>query len=227
MRTLLAILIIGLFYSCNSEKKKLLAENNKLKLEIDHLKTQIDSLNALPSVKFEKLAVQDKILDSLRTIKGSSYISDLKWNKLKTDDSLMTDSYMKFAKENPGSILSVVAYDRIGNIYNSRNGLDYNQITGTYKLDSIKGLCFTPDYKVKVNERLEITSDKKFKVYKNGVLVENRDFELVPIPIWYYHTKLYIEGKGFYAISVKTNKSIAIGKAAVIGGEFKVYEKVD
>ena len=223
-RRILGLFLAILLISCDKKEKELLSENTNLKSEIVNLKRQIDSLNKLPSAEFEKIAIQDKILDSLRNVREQKHSPNLDLNKLKTDDSLLLAQYKQFSKNNPNSILSLVAFDRATNVFHKGRSLNYNQIVGVWKLDSIKGFGFTKDYKTKINEKLEITKDKKINIYTNGKLSESNEFYLRGIK--YGGTEMHIKGKGIYYVNLKSNNLLGIGKAYITDSAYKVYEKI-
>ncbi|GGW73253.1 hypothetical protein DFQ11_10852 [Winogradskyella epiphytica] len=222
-RTILGLFLTITLISCDKKEKELLSENTNLKFEIESLKKEIDSLNQLPSSEFEKIAIEDRILDSLRNVREHKYSPDLNLNKLKVSDSVLMSKYVNFAKENSGSILSLIAFDRATNVYHKGRTLNLNQIVGVWKLDSIKGLGFTKDYKTKINEKLEITKDKKINIYSNNKIIESNDFYLRGIK--FGGTEMHIKGKGVYFVNLKKNNFLAIGKAYIMDSGYKVYEK--
>ena len=222
-KTILGLLLTITLISCNKKEKELWSENTNLKLTIDSLKKEIDSLHQLPSSEFEKIAIEDGILDSLRIVREHKYSPDLSLNKLKVRDSVLIDKYVNFAKKNSGSILSLIAFDRATNVYHKGQTLNLNQIVGVWKLDSIKGLGFTKNYKTKINEKLEITKDKKINIYYNNKIIESNDFYLRGIK--FGGTEMHIKGKGVYYLNLKKNNFLAIGKAYIMDSGYKIYEK--
>jgi len=225
-RTILIFFLISTLYSCNTNEKKLLSENQYLKATIENLKAEIDSLNKLPSFQFEKIAIEDKILDSLRNLSLEKHITDLTYNEIKVSDTILIKQYTKFSKSNSGSLLSLFAFQRIREIREYGKAIKYNQIIGEWKLDSIKGLCFNKNYKTKMNEKIVITKDKIIEFYSNDKLIEKHKFYLAP-SISFGGTVMNFYDKPTNFINLNINNYLSIGKAYSIGGGYKVYEKTN
>ncbi|MDO6739427.1 hypothetical protein [Wenyingzhuangia sp. 2_MG-2023] len=217
-------LSISILFSCNRKNEELKLQNDILTNKISKLENIIDSLNLLPTVKFEKIAIKDKILDSILDLKNQKYVKDLNLNYLKTKDSIISSEYLNFAKENKKSILSLLAFQRIKNIDFKQSMISYNQLNGKWKLDSISGICFNEDYKTKTSEEIIFTKDKKIKFIKNNKLIKESKFYLKYSRLWGAELH-FLEKKAPLYINIKENGILSLSRFA-IGAGTKNYERV-
>lgn len=202
-------LIFGLsFLSCNNEIEKLKTENLELIQQVELLNTKIDSLENLPSLVFEKIISKDISLDSLRNKSNSEFISLLQDNNLKTNDSLLTEEYLDFAKENQNSYFSMYAIDRVKSIGNKQRVLKVNQIVGEWNWESITN-TWLPD-KIKKNEKIVFNKNKSVKFFKDEDLVSEEKFDFLRRDFFGQHIKF--SRRGVYTISIKENGLMTLTK---------------
>ena len=226
MRTvILLLLIISTLHSCKKNESKLKNENLKLNNEITILKSKIDSFGNLPTIQFEKLISEDFSLDSLRKKNFSEYVTHLRNNELKTNDSILIEKYLTFAKENKGSFYSMYAIDRIRGINYQKQQLNINQLVGNWKWETMTNL-FMP-FKGKKDEQVVIEKDKTIKVFKNGRLISEGKFELIRQGWGNYYIEY--DCNKLYSIMVKENGLLTLtkGKGFCIDCGTDVYRKVE
>ena len=214
MKQFLLLFSILSFLSCNKKEERLENKLSHLETQNQLLLSQLDSLQNSPAIKFEELLRQDVMADSLRRSNVNEFIPYSKLSKTRTQDSVLIENYIDFAKNNKESYFSTYAVDRIQDIKSKRRQIKINDLVGSWQWESITNLMFP--FKGKRNEKIVFNKEGKVSFYRNNKLISEekykiQNFRMTPNPS---HIKFY--KRGTYAISLKKNNILTLTKGAGI-----------
>jgi len=200
--------------SCNEKEKQLEKKLFQLELKNQILISQLDSLQNISAIKFETLLSEDVLADSLRRSHVNDYIPYYKLNQIRTEDSVLIEKYITFAKENQISYLSTYALDRIQDIKFKRRQIKINTIVGSWQWEGITNLMFP--YKGNKNERIEFRKDGAVLFYTNDKLVVEDTFKILHSSNYPVRNYITFSKQGTYAMSLKKNNRLTLTKGTGI-----------
>ncbi|NRD19064.1 hypothetical protein HNV08_03315 [Winogradskyella eckloniae] len=214
MKRLVLICILMCFFSCNEKEEQLEKELHKLTIQNHSLQSKVDSLENIPAIKFESLLQKDVLADSLRKSHINDFIPNYRLNKIRTQDSVLIEKYIEFAKNNKQSYLSTYALDRVQDIKIKRKQIKINDIVGSWQWEGVTNLM--NPLKGTKNEHIVFNTNQTVTFYRNNKRVSEETFE-IEYPTR-FPTRNYIRfsKRGIYAIALKKNGILTLTKGVGI-----------